>query len=438
MNKKILKHQEPAVVRTILTSAGLTLCWVLSPDALVILGNSIGRSGMMFFVALTIGALLSLLTITLIHDPALSTNSDTSFTCIATTTGLLPAMTLTLASRLSLVLFLPTGMLVTAGFTFNETFVYWFPNFALSFLLLAIVLTLHLAGERIALLAQPFFISLTMSCLVLLCLAGLFGSAEPQSAEIQTSKTFSLSLPLVFTALVLFLGFDQPDASLSSGSRGRYMAALMAGFILLTLWGFVSLKYVPPARLAGSTIPYSISAREIFGQAGRVIMGIAVISGTFGLVNGLFLLAARSLRHMANHISPLSPSRAAYSWRVSCVIFSLCIAGSMAAGLAGSERLEIFIYGALLLWLLMVGVHCFAAASKLHKQQKTSARYWYLLVVVFPLAALWLMFSSEHAATLVVFSFLALGVSAACSAGWLWYAGKRPNKTIHHSPGDIS
>jgi len=273
-------------------------------------------------------------------------------------------------------------------FTFNETFIYWFPNFALSFLLLAIVLTLHLAGERITLLAQPFFIGLTMSCLVLLCLAGLFGSPEPQSAEIQTSKTFSLSLPLVFTALVLFLGYDQPDASLSSGSRGRYVAALMAGFILLTLWGFVSLKYVPSARLAGSTIPYSISAREIFGQAGRVIMGIAVISGTCGLVNGLFLLATRSLRHIADHISPLAPSRAAYSWRIWSVIFSLCIGSSMAAGLAGSEKLEIFIYGALLLWLLMVGVHCFAAASKLYKQQKTSARYWYLKFPIFKICQL--------------------------------------------------
>ena len=212
----------------------------------------------------------------------------------------------------------------------------------------------------------------------------------------------------------------------------------MAGFILLAFWGFVSLKYVPQSSLAGSTIPYSISAREIFGQPGRVIISIAVISGTCGLVNGLFLLAGRSLRHMADSISPLSSSRAAYSWSVSSVIFSLCIGSFMAAGLAGSDKLEILIYGALLLWLLMVGTHCFAAASKLHIQQKTSAWYRYLPVVVFPLAALWLACSSEHAAALVVFSFLTLGVSAACSAGWLWYEGKKPNKTIQDSQGDIS
>ncbi len=409
---------------------------MLSPEALGILGNNAGRSGIMIFVALTIGALLSLFTIAMIHDPAI-TKRDSSLTCLAAVAGLLPAMTLTLASRLGLALFLPTGMLVTAGFTFNETFVYWFPNFAFSFLLLAIVLTLHLAGERVALLAQPFFVGLTMSCLVLLCLAGLIGSPEETwSTEIQTGNPLSLSLHVVFTALLLFLGYDQPGSALFSGSRVQYIVPLMAGFILLALWGFVSLKHVPRAKLAASTIPYSISAREIFGQPGRVIIGVAVISGTCGLVNGLFLLAERSLRHMADYISPLPPFRAAYNGRILPVIFSVCIGIFMAAGLAGSDKLKIFIYGALLLWLVQVGTHCFAAASRLHKQQK-SCRYRYLLVAVFPLAVLWLACRGEHATALVVFFFLALAVSAACSAGWVWYEGKRPNKTIQDSQGDL-
>jgi hypothetical protein len=408
---------------------------MLSPDALVILGNNVGRNGMVFLVALAIGALLSLLTIALLHNPRLTQFGGTSFTCLATETGLLPAMTLTLASRLSLVLLLPTGMLVTAGFTFNETFLYWFPNFAFSFLLLAIILTLHLFDERVALLAQQFFIGLAMSCLLLLCLAGLFKSPDISSPEIPTGNRFPLSLSLVFTALLLFLGYDQPESALSSGSRGRYIWALIAGFGLLAFWGFISLKHVPHAKLAGSTIPYTISAREISGQAGRVIMGVGVISGTCGLVNGLFLLAIRSLRHMADHISTLTSCRTAYNGRIWSVIFSLCIGIFMAAGLAGSDKLEIFIYGALLLWLLLVGTHCFAATRELQKQQLPTL-YWYLLVAVFPLAALWLACSSEHAATLVVFSFLALAVSAACSAGWLWYGGKRPNTTIQDSQGD--
>lgn len=119
----------------------------------------------------------------------------------------------------------------------------------------------------------------------------------------------------------------------------------MAGFILLACWAFVSLKHVSQVSLAGSTIPYSVSAREVFGQPGRVIMGIAVVSGTCGLFNGLFLLAGRSLRHMADSICPLSPSRTAYIWSVSSVICSLCIGSFMASGLAGSDRLEIFTYG---------------------------------------------------------------------------------------------
>ena len=110
----------------------------------------------------------------------------------------------------------------------------------------------------------------------------------------------------------------------------------------------------------------------------------------------------------------------------------------MAAGLAGSENLETFIYGALLFWLLMIGTHCFAAARIWQKQKGKFTRYWYLLSAVFPLAAIWLACINVHAATLVVFCFLVLGLSATLSAGLLWYDRKKHNKTIQDSQGEIS
>jgi hypothetical protein len=426
------------MARSFLTSASLALSWMLSPDALIILGNSVGRSGMMFYAPFTIGLLLSTLAIILIHHPAVSITTGSSFTHLATEAGLLPAMTLTLASRLCLVLLLPTGMLVTAGFTFNETFVYWFPNFAFSFLLLGIILTLHLAGDRVALAAQPFFIGLTICCLVLLCLAGLFGPQELQPTQTVPGSQFPLAFPLIFTALLLFLGYERLESSPSSDSRGYYIWTLITGFILLALWAFVSLKHVPQATLANTTIPYIISAREILGQPGRIIIGIAVISGSCGVVNGLFLLASRSLQQMADHLFLPPVCSPALRQRIWPVLFSLFIGIFMAAGLAGSEDLETFIYGALLFWLLMTGTHCFAAARKLQKQQGTSATYWYLLCAVYPLAAVWLACINVHATTLVVFCLLVLGVSATFSAGWLWYDRKRHNKTIQDSQGDIS
>jgi hypothetical protein len=110
----------------------------------------------------------------------------------------------------------------------------------------------------------------------------------------------------------------------------------------------------------------------------------------------------------------------------------------LAFGLAGSENLETFIFGVLLFWLLMIGTECFTAARTLHRQKAGSVTYWYLLSTVFPLAAVWLACTYVHAATLVVFCCLVLGISATISIGWAWHHRKRDIKTIQDSQGDIS
>ncbi|MGB3210862.1 MAG: hypothetical protein WBB19_09190 [Desulforhopalus sp.] len=414
------------MARPLLASTSLALSWMFSPDALTMLANSFGQKGSMFFGSFVIGAIVSVLAISLIHHPT-ATTSGSSFRDLATETGLLPAMTLTLSSRLCLVVLLPTGMLVTAGFTFNETFIYWFPNFGFSFLLLGLVLALHLTGDHVALAAQSVFIGVTISCLVLLCFAGLFSSQEFQPTPDEQWSTSSV-IPLVFTALLLFLGYDRLDSSLLSDGRRYYTWAIGAGCILLTFWGFVSLKNVPSQILADSTIPNVISARTILGQPGRIFMGIIVISGTCGIVNSLFLHASQSLRQMADHVFLPSTGGPAIR-RIFCAIcFSLAIGAFMAAGLAGSDNLETFIYGTLLLWLLMIGANCFSAVRRLQRQRGTACFSWYLLSAVFPVAAVWLAFIYVHAITLVVFCFLVLAVSATFSAGWLWYDRKIRNK----------
>jgi hypothetical protein len=402
------------------------------------LGNSFGRGGMIFVAPFAIGLLLSTLAIILIHHPAIQQTSTNPFIHLATETGYIPAMTLTLASRLGLVLLLPTGMLVTAGFTFNETFVYWFPNFGFSFLLLGIILVLHLVGDRLALAVQPFFIGLTICCLLLLCLAGLFGPQQFQTPSTETNRTFSLFIPLATTSLLLFMGYDRQNFPAAPDDREYYIWTIAAGFVLLILWGFVSLKHVPGAKLADSTIPYTLSAREILGQPGRVIMGIAVISGTCGVVNGLYLMAVRSLQQMADHFSLPFFIHPAVKQKIWPVMFSLTITMFLAFGLAGTEYLETYIFGVLLLWLLMIGTECFAAARTLRRQKAGYAASWYLLSIVFPLAAVWLACTYVHAATLVVFCCFVLGISATISTGWAWYCREPDNKIIQDSQGDIS
>lgn len=69
------------------------------------------------------------------------------------------ALLLPLSSRLSLTLVAATGLVATAGFVFNEVFVYWFPNFLFAYLLLGLILIVNLLGRvvwgRFQLLEDP-------------------------------------------------------------------------------------------------------------------------------------------------------------------------------------------------------------------------------------------------------------------------------------------
>lgn len=412
------------MARSLITSAGLALCWILSPDALIMFTKSAGRSGEMFFAPLVIGVLLSALAVHYIHHPAIATSSNNSFTKLAGETAPLPAMTAIIAGRLSPVLMLPTGMLVTSGYTFNETFVYWFPNFAFSFLLLGFILALHLAGKQFAIATQPFFIGLTICCLVVLCLAGLFSDQLLQPIEDQPESNPVSYLSQIFMVLLLFLGYDIFDIRTISAQRNSLFYTLLIGLTILLPWGFVCLKHLPKIILAESTIPNIIVAREILGQSGRIIMGLAIISGTCGMVNGLFLLAGHSMQQVANYILGDSIEKSVLSERIWPVIFTLAIGIFLALGLAGTEKLETFIFGALLLWLLLIGMYFFAAVKSLYTQKLTT-KFGYLLSTVFPVAVVWLAWLHTHVATLVVFCLIVLVASAICSFCLIHFVRRR-------------
>ena len=79
---------------------------------------------------------------------------------------------------------------------------------------LGIILTLHLAGGRVALAAQPFFIGLTICCLVLLCLAGLLGPQELPPTETEPGNQFSYSS----------YGFNLLSAVIEGASRENFLS----------------------------------------------------------------------------------------------------------------------------------------------------------------------------------------------------------------------
>lgn len=400
-------------------AASLSLGWMLSPDVLVRLGNGIAENRTLYLAALGLAALLAALAVSLIRHPELRTNGRCSQTgLLIQGIGRLPAMALILTSRISLTLLLPTGLLVTAGFAFNEIFLYWFPNFGFAYLLLGLLTLLQLAGERIAKMAQPLFAGIVLVCMLILCLAGLGGPASSNPVSVDIGFTFTA--PVLAGSLLLFLGIDYITPKNDNDSRLPALAALFFCLMLFLFWGMLSMQYVSSERLASSTVPHMLAAREILGEPGRIVMGAAVISGVCGTINALFHLATGALAGLASrNLLPGHPPGRLHRRRF-ILLFALIIGVFLMAGLAGHDILETYIEASLLIWLLLLGMQCLAAGRILHRHSNSRAWQGFGLGIAYALLAIFLAATHDQAAVIIRFSLLTLAASTGICAFWLW------------------
>lgn len=398
------------------------LFWIICPEALVHIGQSAGQGKYLFYLAIAIGFILSLITVSLLHHPELqNSNGDDQLMNMSASLGLLPATTFTVASHVGLVLLLPTGILVTAGFTFNETFVYWFPNFGFSFLLLGTILIIHLAGQRFVDKTQTVFLSFGLISLLFVIFFGLFRKAPDEIFIGTGSVNFSLLSSLICTSLLFFLGHNTPPVQ--QMDRASLYFSLFITALFLILWGGVSLKFVNPAKLAQSTIPYILTGREILNQTGRLMIGIAVIAGTCALVNALFRISTNELSKVTKHL--LGSSRQTdVLQKLFPILFTALIAALMAIGLAGSEFIDTYIYGALLLWMLLIGIQCLAATLRLQKIKNTVLPHYFFVSAVYPVAAFYLTAMHQHSARLAVLCFLMLFIGMTWSVTFKYLGTK--------------
>jgi len=411
----------------------LSLGWMVSPDALVRLGAGIAENQPLFIAAMTLAVVLIARGTSLVRHPGLRSDGRCSQTgLLIEGLGRLPAMSLILASRFSLVLILPTALLVSAGFAFNEIFLYWFPNFGFAFLLLAAIALLHLADERFALAVQPFLVTICLGCLLLLCLAGLGGPASSKPVSVATGISFTPEV--MGGALLLFLGTDYITPGRNRDSRGPSMAALCCALLLFVFWAMLSLHYVGQERLSASTVPHLLAAREVWGQTGRVLMGCIIICGSCAAVNSLFHLASRSLASLAERgLLPGHP-QGTFRRRRFILLFVVLIVGLMAGGVAGHSIIEVYIQATLLLWLLMFAMLCLAAGRILMRRTVPHSWHGLALAATLTTAAIFLALRHDQAMVLIRFTLLTLAATTGLSLFWLW---KRPASEIinsHHQP----
>jgi amino acid transporter len=348
---------------TIDTKTPIMLAWLLgmllSPEALAMQGNLAGLGGMVFWLPVLLALILhGLHTVGFDETPPFRPVRGRWRT--ASTSLLL------LIARPAMAVCLATAALVTAGFVFNEVFVYWFPNFGFAALLLGLILGLNLLGSRTAAAAQTVFAFAALIGLVGLALTGLLGEGAQSPKQAIRSvaafpdvETFGLAaIVLVGWDLVGYTnGGDTPDRS-----RATIFVGLAAAVLVFGAWNLAALLRVDPSRLADTTIPHILAARAIGDQAGRLVMGVVVIAGACAAVNLQFRAVARMLAEMAAQklmpafIAP-NPER---PWRP-LVGMAALTALLMTSGFAGSDALDMSLRAGLVLWLTAMGLSHLAA-----------------------------------------------------------------------------
>lgn len=394
----------------------LSLCWTMSPDGLLLLGNIAGHGGLW--------SLLLFIAAVALHLP--------SYGSYAPSQSRLPRIvqvgliTLTLSCYLGLALFIPTGTLVTAGFTFNETFVYWFPNFGFAFLLLGLVLLCHLIGDNIPKYLQVISAILVLICVFSLALVGIF-TADTQQLFAKETTLSSNMFSLFPLTLLLFLGGQFQSDNGNTRRSPSYISwlPLVIALGFATLWSCASLLHVPQSKLAGSTIPYIIGAREILGQPGRIIMGVAIIAGAVGVLNGLLLLFQQNIHKLSLQFE-LKLGKQAMINRILSILVCSGVAYFMASGLAGYEKLEIYIYNVLSLWLLLTSLMTFLHCRK----QPTSNRIQrtgMVAAIILLAASIYLLFTGDAPDLSLQFLSYLLSGSFAVSIIWFWLSRPTSN-----------
>jgi hypothetical protein len=332
---------------------------MLSPETFAALGRAAGVLGN--------GLPAAMLAAVLLHRATLRSYSETQrglpadmaeALLLRQTFGSISCIAVFLCSRLVLAIVLPTAILATAGFVFNEVFVYWFPNFAFAAMLLAGVLAVNLVSESLAEKLQIVLATTALLAATALSVIGLSQGSWAKAGMPPPADLVGIRSTLI--PVMVLIGFDlarfgpkNEKYPPPSSDHDTMKIALMGTAMILGLWAWVSTTAVPGERLAQSTIPHMIAARAIAGDQGRILMGVAVLSGTASALNALFIAIPRNAVGILSAVFRRPTVHRMPWWRRSfALILGLCIAAMLISGMAGEPVLDVWVRGGMLFWLL--------------------------------------------------------------------------------------
>jgi len=332
---------------------------MLSSESLTLLGNNAGVAGISFLIFIPVAVLLHLVTALSFGElmsPFPGPEGEARFIRMAL--GPVFAIVFPIGARVLFTVCAATGILATAGYVFNETFLYWFPNLGFSFCLLGLLVLINLLGPKFSETAQIIFVSVAIMCLLVLSIGGLCGWENVHSASENANPSFFQIARAALFAPVLFLGYDLAGMTIEGTKTHSFdlVKAMVGGLVLVALifylWGVVSLKYVSPGRLADTSIPYTITAKAIMGEKGRIFMGIVILSGTCAAVNALFMAVSRMVAGMSTQgLLPSLFGSARNCARIPLIFLGVGTGAMMAAGMAGEPALAVYTRAGMWLWI---------------------------------------------------------------------------------------
>jgi len=333
---------------------------LVSPEGLTVLGNSAGRAGHWLAYFVMWAGLIHILTaIAYGRIFAQYPGPFGEVRLIRKAFGAIPTVLVPACARVTVAVCTSTALLATAGYVFNEVFLYWFPNLGFSFCLLGVLVLLNVLGMRVAAVGQLVFVGLALGGLLFLSVTGFFEWGNPVPLR-QDGPTPLAHLPQIAVAsLLVFVGFDL--AGFVGEDRGNPAKAMMATILLAGLvfscWGWVSAEYVPLGRLADTSIPHVKAARAVLGETGRICIGIITLAGSCAAVNALLIAVSRMLAIMATE-GVLPPFLAMGKNGAATGIFILvaAVAAMMGSGMAGESILEVYIKAGICFWLFHYSV----------------------------------------------------------------------------------
>ena len=375
---------------SLLIVLSVTSFWLFSPEALVLIGNGGGLGTGIGIVTLLCFSAITFIGISFIKDDRTSTGQNSQHlqkqkVDLVSFIGI--------AGMIGTALFASTGILVTAGFTFNEVFYYRFPNFAFAFIILAAALSLQFFPTSIRNRILVITVSFCFAGLAVLVAYGLI--SEPTVAtDFATENTSIMNLlPL----LLVFVGLDRVRALLGEELL-RFRLTFFLTVMLLAGWMYVSARFVEPQRLIFSTIPYMTAAWKIGGEPGRLIMGMIIILGSLGAVYGLMTVSSSSVTRM------FGKKRGDSIGKGIILLMAIAIGAMMGAGVAGTTILELYIRSSLLLWLAYTGLSIFSGSLQAIKKKSFHAAIGMISSTIILLGSLAIFFNQENVIAAALFT----------------------------------